>query len=650
MLTRFHDTSLPTAGTSRNRVAAATQLTLFDFAPNSVPISIDLPEREPVTAHVSAGNYRITPNDRIGIAGPRQKAEDNLRAIRLLHELQGENRRAARDEQAVLVRYAGWGSLAQAFIDDHADWGWVGTELRRLLEPADYAKAEASTPNAHYTSEPVIRGIYRILDHLGFSGGSVLEPALGVGHFIGLMPDELARKTRWTGIELDPTTVRIARALYPECDIRNQAFEEALLDDGPYDLVVSNVPFGRYPVYDPVHNPLGFRIHDYFFARALAAVRPGGVVAMLTSRYTLDKRSSRVREHLAGRADFIGAVRLPNNAFLANAGTEVTADLLIVQRRTESATDNGERWRDTVQVETPDGPAWINEYFARHPEMMLGRLRLNGGMYRSGEVTLEPRPDEDLEEALARAAERLPTSIFPAHCGARTTTQPATDVAYIDSVRDGAFIVVNGTLKVREGTTLVNAGLRSARDVDRVKELVAIRDAVRRVLESQNRELSEAARADLNARYDAFVYRWGPINREAHSESRDGGLIVRRPNLTPFRRDPEAMNVAALEIYDPETDTAAKAAIFTQRVVRPRTEPRRAETAEDALLIVLDREGRLDLAAIGELWGGRSAIEVADALRDRIYRDPETGGWATVDAYLSGPVREKLRTARCGRA
>jgi len=639
-----------TVATSIKRRAAAAQLTLFDFAPTGVPIARAVPEPEIAILPAAPRNYRITRNDRIGNGSLRQKAEANLRAIRLLRELEAEGRLATGEEQAVLVRYVGWGGLPQVFEEDHPDWGWLGAELRRLLDPQDYQKAEASTPNAHYTSAPVIRAIYRILARLGFGGGRVLEPALGVGHFIGLLPEEWAAETRWMGIELDPTTARIARALYPECDIRVQGFEEAVIEDGSYDLVVSNVPFGQYPVHDPVHNPLGFRIHDYFFVRALAAVRPGGIVAMLTSRYTLDKRSSRVRECLAEGADLIGAVRLPNTAFLANAGTEVTTDLLILRRRPEGAAQGSEAWQDAVQVETADGPAWINEYFAQRPEMMLGTLRLSGSMYRGGEVTLDARPGEDLEDALGRAGEALSADLFPAPFSARAEPQPTADLARFDSVRDGAFVVVDGGLKVRDGARLVDAGLRSKRDVERVKELVGIRDSVRRVLDSQNRELpeaeQEAAGAELNRRYDAFVRRRGPINREVRSEDRRGRVVVRRPNLAPFRRDPEAMNVAALEIYDPQTNAAAKAAIFTQRVVRPRIEVARAESAEDALLVVLDRAGQLDLSAIGALWGGRSEAEVAEALGDQIYRDPEAGAWETADAYLSGPVREKLRVAR----
>jgi hypothetical protein len=456
------------------------------------------------------------------------------------------------------VRFVGWGAFPQVFEKDHPEWGEVGRELCALLTPEDFEKAAASTPNAHYTSETVIRGIYGVLARLGFAGGRVLEPALGIGHFIGLLPNELAVTTRWTGIELDPTTGRIAQALYPECDIRIQGFEDASLADGTFDLVIGNVPFGRYPVHDPVHNPQGFRIHDYFFARSLAAVRPSGVVAMLTSRFTLDKLNGAVREHLAERADLLGALRLPNTAFRANAGTEVTTDLLILQRRPNGAPPAGEAWLETVEVETPDGPARINEYFARHPHMMLGELRLTGTMYRAHEPTLVARPGEELGEAITAAALHLPADVFgrvaASHAPEPVRIAPTPEID--PSVRDGAFVLVDGELRIRDGARLVEHGLRSAKEVRRVIALVGLRDAVRRVLTSQHRERpqaeQEAARAELNRLYDRFVLRWGPINHEVRVEDRRGRTFVRRPNLAPFRRDPEAMNVAALEAVQPE--------------------------------------------------------------------------------------------------
>ena len=640
---------------TRSAAPAEAQFTLFDFgvagipAPEltaAVPVLVGLPARS------AAKNYRITPADRIGQGSLRQKTEDNLRAVRLLATLRAEGRRATVEEQSVLVRYVGWGALPQVFEADHPEWGGMGRELRDLLSADEFTAAEASTPNAHYTSETVIRGIYGILERLGFTGGRVLEPALGVGHFIGLCPDEVVSATTWTGIELDPTTGRIAQLLYPESDIRIGGFEDATLPDGGFDLVLGNVPFGTYPVWDPVHNPQGFRIHDYFFARALTAVRPGGVVAMLTSRYTLDKTNGAVREHLAGRADLLGTLRFPNTAFRANAGTEVTTDLLILQRRPEGAAPAGERWLETVEVKTPDGPARINEYFARHPEMMLGELRLTGRMYRNHEPTLAARPGEDLGGAIARAALHLPTGIFRCAevCAAPAPVRIPVPTEIDTSVRDGAFVLVDGSLRIRDGARLVEHGLRSAKDVERVTGLVELRDVVRRTLESQDRERpeaeQEAARAELNRLYDRFVRRWGPINRETRIEDRRGRVQVRRPNLAAFRRDPEAMNVAALEIYDAETDTARKAAIFSQRVVRPAVQITHTERVEDALLITLDRCGRVNLAEIAKLWGGRNEAETITALGDRLYRDPESGGWETADAYLSGPVRDKLRRAR----
>jgi N12 class adenine-specific DNA methylase len=647
-----------TARSSRPASTLDTQLALFDFgSEGELVLHPGCSSRNDVgqtclNIGLRVSNYRITPADRIGHGGLRQKAEDNLRAIRLLASLEAEGRPASPEEQSVLVHYAGWGALPQVFEDDHPEWGDVGRELCGLLSSEDHRQAAASTPNAHYTSETVIRGIYRLLAHLGFGGGRVLEPALGIGHFIGLLPAAWTSTTRWTGIELDPITGRIARTLYPECDIRIQGFEHATLEDGSYDLVLGNVPFGTYPVFDPVYNSHGFRIHDYFFARALAAVRPGGVVAMLTSRFTLDKMNGAVREHLAERADLLGALRLPNTAFRANAGTDVTTDLLILQRRPEGATPAGETWLELAEVETPDGPARINEYFARHPEMMLGEVRLTGRMYQWDEPTLVARPEEDLGEAIAAAAHHLPAEVFSqaAAAGALDPIRIASPMEVDPSIRDGAFVLVGSELRVRDGARLVEHGLRSTKDVRRVIALVGLRDAVRRVLESQVRERSEGeqevARGELNRLYDLFVGRWGPINREVRVEDRRGRTLIRRPNLAPFRRDPEAMNVAALEIYDAETDTARKAVIFTQRVVRPRRRITHTDRVEDALLVVLDRRGRVDLSEIGALWGGRGEEEVIEELGDQLYRDPESGAWETADAYLSGAVRDKLRRAR----
>ncbi len=630
------------------------QFMLFDFVSPEGPVIEARPA--PIFEHTeisqSSGQYRIGATDRLGRGSLRQKAEDNLRAIRLVNALEREGRHASPSEKSVLVRYVGWGAFPRVFEPDHPEWGAIGSEVRELLSPADFAGAEASTPNAHYTSETVIRGIYGILTRLGFDSGRILEPALGVGHFIGLLPDDLISGTRWTGIELDPTSGRIARALYPDSDIRIEGFEDAILGERAYDLVVGNVPFGNYPVFDPVHNPRGFRIHDYFFAKSLALVRPGGLVAMLTSRFTLDKRNSAVREFLGERADLIGAIRLPNSAFRENAGTEVTTDLLILRRRTDGAAPAGEAWLKSVEVVTPDGRAWVNEYYARNPHMMLGQLRLTGRMYARNEPTVVADADQDLGDAIARAGLHLPANVFRHEPPAVATEQASASL--VDrpdtSIRDGAFAVVDGALRIRDGDRFAEHGLRSQKDVRRVTALVRLRNAVRRVLESQVQELSEPdqvlARSELNRLYDRFVREWGPINREVRVEDRAGRVLVRRPNLAAFRRDPEAMNVAALELYDAETDTAQKAAIFTQRVVRPRIEISHTERVEDALLVTLDRHGRVDLSEVGALWGGRSEAEVISALGDRLYRDPDTGSWETADAYLSGPVRDKLRIAR----
>lgn len=602
----------------------------------------------------SPRNYRITRAEGIGRGSPRQKAAANLAAIRLLATLDAEARHPTPAEQTVLARYSGWGALPNVFRDDAVEWDAERTELHALLTQAELASAEASTPNAHFTSLTVIDGIYGLLAHLGFRGGTILEAGAGVGHFIGCAPDAVAARSRWTAIESDRVTGRILARLYPEEDIRIARFEDSRLADERYDAVVGNVPFGGYSVHDPVHNPENdLRVHDYFLVRAVAALRPGGLLVAISSRGTMDKLSRKARERIHAAADLVGAIRLPNTAFQANAGTKVTADILVLRRRAAGEAPAGARWLDTVDVACLDGPVSINEYFAGNPSMMLGEMRLVRGLRSQHEPTLAPHPGTDLSDALAEATRQLPPAVYvePLATPRKSAADELADLAL--GLREGKFTLVRSRLNQKVGGTLVPAKLNRP-DTRRVAALTRLCVAVRHVLQTQNEDhpLAEqdAARAELNQRYDAFVSQFGCVNREQRIETRrpDGkpGVAVRRPNLQAFRSDPDWPLVAALEIYDAETDTAEKAAIFTQRVVRPVVEINHVDDVVDGLLVCLDRHARVDLTVIGRLWGGRTTAEVQAALAGRIYRDPHTGRWETADSYLAGPVRAKLEAAR----
>lgn len=590
--------------------------------------------------------------------GPVGRARANVAAIRVLRELQASGRAATPDEQTVLAQYIGWGALPGVFVPDHPEWGGIGAELRDLLSPEEWRAAEESTPTANYTPGAVVRFVYRVLARLGIDGPAwqglhAFEPGLGNGSFIGHGPAPESG-VRWTGIELEPLAGAMAQALYPSADVRIVGFQHAVLPRDAFDLVVGNVPFGNFPVHDPVFNPRLFSIHNYFILKSLALTRPGGLVAVITSRYTLDQADSSARAALAERADLVAAVRLPDTAFRGRAVQRVTTDMLVLRRRGTAETPAGPAWLETVQVETPDGPARINEYFAASPEMMAGHLRLTGkNQFRSDEpaVVIPPRSSQDAE--FERVLALLPEDVFRPRreCGAIDFR----DADAAAGLADGAFRVVRGRLRRWMGGRWVFHGLRQERDVYKVVSLCAIRDAQREVLRTQDRdcpeEEQEAARRELNRLYEMFVRQYGPINLEKRVVNRLGKVSIRRPNLDAFRADPYAMNVAALEHYDAETKTVQKAAIFSVRVVRPTVVLDHADTAEDALLLCLDRAARVDLGLIARLWGGRSEEDVVRELEGRrIFLNPAAGRWETDDEYLSGPVRRKLREARAAAA
>ncbi|HYL22508.1 MAG TPA: hypothetical protein VEU74_12155 [Gemmatimonadales bacterium] len=570
--------------------------------------------------------YRITPDDRIGQGSLAVKARDNVTAVELLKDLTRENRQATPDEQKALVRYVGWGALPQAFNLAHPQWGGLATELKGLLTPDEYERARASTPNAHYTSPAVIQGIYRALDHMGFAGGRLLEPSAGVGHFLGLGPKD----AHWTAVEQEPLAAGVLKQLYPNADVKVGGFEEQHLPDDFYHGAITNVPFGNYPVHDPLYNRHAWPIHNYFVVKALDKVRPGGVVAVVTSHYAMDAASHQPwRQHVADRADLIGAIRLPSTAFEENAGTKVTTDILFLRKRLEGEPVGGERWLK-AQADRQGRPFTLNEYFEAHPDMALGEHALIRGQYGPNEYSLTPK-EGDLGTQLDEAIAKLPG-------GALTTSEPQpTDQA------TGRAPVGETGYRLEEGKLTLNGEPVTGTKGKPIATLVRIRDAAREVLRTQAEDESDVeqqkARGLLNRQYDAFVKRHGPLNKTVRV-----GTGLRRPNLEMFQADPDVSLLAALEDVDEDTDAYKKAAIFTERVIQKQP-PVRPETPDGALLAVLNERGKVDLQRIADLMG-KPPEAMREDLRGLVFDDPATDALETADNYLSGNVRQKLELAR----
>jgi N12 class adenine-specific DNA methylase len=579
-------------------------------------------------------NYRITEADRLGEGGPKQKFQQNLKAINTLRTLDAGERPATPDEKAALVKYVGWGSMPQVFDEYNRDWARERGALQSSLSEGEYEQARSTTLNAHYTAPTVIGAMYRAVERFGFKGGRVLEPACGIGHFIGIMPEEMLQRSSVTAIEIDPLSSRIAKALYPDADIRAQPFEQTKLADGFYDVAISNVPFGDYTVHDPRWNRYKLPIHDYFFAAALEKVRPDGLMMFITSRGTMDKLDSTLRELLSERTELLGAIRLPNDAFKRNAGTEVTTDIVMLRKLRPGEAPTGPAWRETASHTNDHGEAFtINEYFVARPEMMLGRMRLTGRMYRDNEPTLEP-DGRRLSDALSQALERLPQNLRQAH--AQPISEPVFEDTILapDFVKPNAFCLHEGMVCIREENALqplngLPAGTRS-----RIRGLVQVRDAVRNCLQSQMDGSTEdhiaEMRQQLNQTYDRFVARFGPINLRANQRAFDG--------------DPDFPLLLSLENYDHEAKRATKAAIFHERTIHHRQPVESAGTPKEALLVTLNERGCVDLDHMAGLLN-KPAEEFLPDLKGVIFLNPQTNQWETDDQYLSGNVREKLAVA-----
>ncbi len=579
-------------------------------------------------------NYRITEADRLGEGGPKQKFQHNLTAIRTLRRVEADSRPATNDEKAALLKYVGWGAMPQVFDDRSREWAKERDALRQELTQAEYEFARSTTLNAHYTSPTIVGAMYQALERFGFKGGRILEPACGIGHFIGLMPEEMLRRSTVTGIEIDPLTTRIARALYPDSDIRAQPFEQAKLADGFYDVAISNVPFGDYTVHDPRWNAYKLPIHDYFFAAALQRVRPDGLVLFVTSHGTMDKLDSTLRELLSARVEFLGAIRLPNDAFKRNAGTEVTTDIVMLRRLRPGEPPIGPAGKATASHTNDLGEEFsLNEYFVARPEMMLGRMRLSGRMYRDNEPTLEP-DGRDLGEALAETVQRLPPKCYVPDV--RQVIEPPLNrtIPAPDYVKPDAYCLHDGVVCVRESLHLRPLTDLPTETRSRIRGMIQVRDAVRSCLRSQLDNSTEEqvveVRFQLNLAYDRFVSRFGPITLRANQRAFDG--------------DPDLPLLLSLEHYNDETKSATKATIFRERTIHQRQPVESVNSPQEALLVSLNERGRVDLEHMAALLGKPSEEFVPD-LKGLIFRNPQTNHWETDDEYLSGNVLEKLAVA-----
>ena len=585
-----------------------------------------------------AGNFHITDDD-LGVGGPKQKYARNIEAIRTLVKLEQEHRGATAEEQQVLSQYVGWGGLADAFDPDKDNWAKEYAELKGLLSEDEYAAARSSTLNAHYTSPVAIRSIYDAVEKVGFQSGNILEPSMGVGNFFGMLPDSMA-DSRLYGVELDSITGRIAKKLYPQADITVAGFETTDRRDF-YDLAVGNVPFGQYKVNDKAYNKLGFSIHNYFFAKAIDQVRPGGVVAFVTSRYTLDSKDSSARKHMAERADLLGAIRLPNNAFRANAGTDVVSDIIFLQKRDRPA-DIEPAW---VQLgKTEDGFA-INQYFVDHSEMILGVLSTESTQYGREELTVAPIEGANLADQLAEAVQHIE--------GQYTEVEVETpDIADVENekhilpadpdVKNFSYTVVDGEVFYRENSVMTQVELSDTAK-GRVTGMVELRQIVNELIQQQLEDYPDAdikaTQERLNAAYDAFAAKYGLLN-----DRKNGRL---------FEQDSSYYLLCSLENLDEQGQLKSKAVMFTKRTIRPERTVTSVDTPSEALAVSIGEHGKVDLPYMAELLGtpgeyGRITTELSGV----IFKDPAAdptdpeAGWQMADEYLSGDVRAKLRMAQ----
>ena len=594
-------------------VAAAEQAAYADFK---------------AASHRNAQNFHIT-DDALGVGGAKAKYQANINAIRLLKHLEAEGLQASAEQQQVLSRYVGWGGLADAFDENKDNWKDEFAELYATLTPEEYAAARASTLNAHYTSPTVIKALYEAVGNMGFRTGNILEPSMGVGNFFGCLPESM-QGSKLYGVELDSITGRIAKQLYPKADITIAGFGTTDRRDF-YDLAIGNVPFGQYQVNDRAYNKLGFSIHNYFFAKALDQVRPGGIVAFVTSRYTMDSKDDRARRYIAERADLLGAIRLPNNAFKANAGTDVVSDILFLQKRDRPLEIEPE-W--TKVGENADGFA-INKYFIDHPEMILGRQSSESTQYGKQDFTVEPIEGLELADQLHDAVKYIRGTYQEAALPELGEgEQIDTSIPADPDVKNYSYVVVHGEVYYRENSVMVKPNL-NATAKERVKGMIGLRDCVQKLIAQQmdssiSDETIRQTQRDLNRLYDAFTGKYGLINSRANSLA--------------FSDDSSYYLLCSLEILNENRELERKADIFTKRTIKPHEVVTTVDTASEALALSISEKACVDMEYMAQL-SGKSQEDLIDELNGVIFLDPVLGNWQTADEYLSGNVRRKLQEA-----
>ena len=597
-------------------------------------LRFDEPEHDPPAPLPPAENFRIMDDD-LGKGGAKEKFWRNIKAIATLKQIEAEGRNATPEEQHILSQYVGWGGLADAFDTDKAGWRVEYDELKGVLSPEEYAAARASTLNAHYTSPTVIRAIYDAVENMGFQTGNILEPSMGVGNFFGMLPESM-KSSRLYGVELDSITGRIAKQLYPKADITVAGFETTDRKDF-YDLAVGNVPFGQYQVSDRAFDKLGFSIHNYFFAKALEQVRPGGVVAFVTSRYTMDAKDSAARKYIAQRADFLGAIRLPNNAFRANAGTDVVSDIIFLQKR-DRPIEIEPDWVHTGIWRNPganaDGFA-INQYFIDHPEMVLGRQTSESTQYGRQDFTVAPIEGADLAEQLSGAIRNIRGTYAEAELPDLGEDETIVETIPADpNVRNFSYTVVDGELYYRQNSIMTKPDF-NATAKERAKGMVELRDCVQKLISQQmdgfiSDETIRQTQTELNTLYDGFTAKYGLINSRA--------------NALAFAEDSSYYLLCSLEELDEDKNLKRKADMFTRRTIRAHEAVTSVDTASEALALSISEKACVDMEYMAQLTG-KDEDALASDLRGVIFRNPENKRWETADEYLSGNVRQKLREA-----
>ena len=625
------------------------QMTMFDFLDTKAvaePTVVDMSdveeiEEEEVTAEesilesqeqekavIEPHNFRIQDND-LGAGGPKAKYKANMEAIHLLQTLEKEERLATPEEQEILSRYVGWGGIPQAFEESNSSWANEYLELKNTLSPEEYSAARASTLNAFYTSPTVIRSMYEVLENMGVKQGNILEPSCGVGNFMGLIPESMGKANMY-GVELDPVSGRIAKQLYQKNKIAVQGFEETSYPDSFFDCVIGNVPFGAYQVSDRRYDRHHFMIHDYFIAKSLDLVRPGGVVAVVTSSGTMDKQNPAVRQYIANRAELLGAIRLPNNAFQRNANTSVVSDILFFQKRDRASIEEPE-WLNLK--ETPEGYS-VNAYFAEHPEMVLGEFTTESTQYGKQEVTVKPKEGITLEEQLKEAVQNIHGTITELELSDTELEEDVVSIPADPEVKNFSFTVVNEEVYYRENSVMNRMEL-PAMTAERVKGMVKIRDVTNELIQCQMEEGSDEQitklQGKLNEEYDTFTAKYGLISSNA--------------NKRAFSQDSSYCLLTSLEFLDDKGELKRKADIFTKRTIRRAETVTSVDTASEALAVSIGERAGIDLSYMAQL-SGKTEAELTEELAGVIFKNPISEKWEPSDEYLSGNVREKLQIAK----